>query len=169
MSDFITESLLSAVCGTPAEAAVRRALSRPTIAPRPVKRAACPLAARTSETVLAKEVVLPIRTSSINRTSGEHWSRRAKRANAQRTAAYMALLTQVPLPALPVVVKLTRVGKRPLDSHDNLRASLKNVVDGIADAYGVRDDDARIEWVYGEQERGDYAVKVKIQRKDGGK
>ena len=66
----------------------------------------------------------------------------------------------------PVVVVLTRRGKRRLDGHDNLRSAFKNVVDGIADAMGTRDDDPRIEWTYGEQEIGEYAIRIEVRKKE---
>ena len=62
-------------------------------------------------------------------------------------------------------VTITRVAPRPLDSHDNLRSSLKAVVDGISDWLGVKDNDERIEWAYA-QERGapkTYAVRIEVR------
>lgn len=148
-----------------ARASVERQLSRPVPAPRKTARPACPVAARTSEKVLAKEIVLGIRTRSLN--SREHWTAKAKRVKAERRAVDLALLASAPLPALPVRVTLTRCGPRELDSHDNLRGSLKGTADSIAAFYGVADKDPRIEWVYAPQIKGDYAVGVKIERKDG--
>ncbi len=66
----------------------------------------------------------------------------------------------------PVVVVLTRRGKRRLDGHDNLRSAFKAVIDGIADAMGTRDDDPRIEWTYGEQEIGEYAIRIEVRKKE---
>ena len=40
----------------------------------------------------------------------------------------------------PYTVTLTRFGPRLLDSHDNLTAAFKNIVDGVCDALGIRDD-----------------------------
>lgn len=103
-------------------------------------------------------MILPIKTvSEANRR--DHWAARAKRAKAQRWAAFC----YVPTHPLPCVVTLTRIGPRLLDD-DNLRGALKAVRDGIADRLGVDDADPRVEWRYA-QRRGEprqYAVDVAI-------
>jgi hypothetical protein len=92
----------------------------------------------------------------------QHWRKVHQRAKAQRGAAYTAVFyeSRKGIPTLPVVVTLTRIGPRAMDS-DNLAASLKPVRDGIADAYGIADNDSRIHFVYG-QAKGEYGVKVEI-------
>lgn len=63
-------------------------------------------------------------------------------------------------------VTLLRIGPGTLDAWDNLPASLKPCVDAVADAFGVRDDDARFEWVPPKQEkrgRGVYGVEITIE------
>ncbi len=108
---------------------------------------------------------IPIRTIS-EANSHQHWRLRAKRAKAQRGVA--RLLTNHALVAsgsyayafslgrktpFPLVVTLTRIGPRRLDS-DNLAGSMKHVRDGIADALLVDDgDEARVTWRY-EQTKG---------------
>ena len=47
-----------------------------------------------------------------------------------------------------VVVTLVQCRRRLLDSHDNLRTSLKPFVDRIAEHLGVEDSDPRIRWEY---------------------
>lgn len=69
--------------------------------------------------------------------------------------------------AFPVQVTLCRVAPSGgLDPHDGLRASLKGVVDGLADALLLANDrDSRVEWKY-DQRRGrprEYVVEVTIE------
>jgi len=110
------------------------------------------------------EVLLPVRTRSEANLRG-HWGKRARRAKKQREAA--RLLIRAARIAIPksgsVAITLTRIAPRALDT-DNLASGLKAVRDGVADALGVDDGSARIEWRYA-QERGkpgEYAVKVQI-------
>ena len=68
--------------------------------------------------------------------------------------------------ALPCVVLVRRVAPSSgLDAHDSLPASLKSIVDGIADALGLASDrDARVRWTY-DQRRGvpgEHAVEVEV-------
>ena len=95
-----------------------------------------------------------------------HWRLRAARTKAHRLQAWAELRVADKEPRLlgPVTVTLTRIAPRPLDSHDNLRASLKAAVDGVADWLGVKDNDARVSWAYA-QERGapkTYAVRIEV-------
>lgn len=66
------------------------------------------------------------------------------------------------------VVTLTRISPGVLDSHDNLAGSLKNVVDGIADALQVNDGGYRVQWRYAQEKckRGDFGVRVQIETMD---
>jgi len=64
--------------------------------------------------------------------------------------------------ARAVEVTFVRIGKRKLDKEDNLREALKNLKDGVADALGVDDADARITWSYAPQLLGDYAVEIVV-------
>ncbi|HPD18011.1 MAG TPA: endodeoxyribonuclease RusA [Planctomycetota bacterium] len=113
------------------------------------------------------EVLLPIRTWSEPNLRG-HWARRARRAREAREAA--RLLVRAALAPLPpgtggrkIIVRLTRIGPRRLDS-DNLAAALKHVRDGVADALGMDDGDARLRWLYAQRNGrpGEYAVLVEI-------
>ncbi len=111
-------------------------------------------------------VTLPIKAVSVL-NEREHWAKKASRAKLHRTTAWAALRAADKEPRLlgPVKVRVTRIAPRPLDSHDNLAASVKNVVDGIADWLGVKDNDPRITWLY-RQERGapkTYAVRVEVE------
>lgn len=114
---------------------------------------------------------LPIRVvSEANRR--EHWATKARRAKAQRSAALLAvrahassIVATMGAPSRPrLVVTLTRIGVRALDS-DNLARAFKAVRDGIADALGIDDGDKRIAWRY-EQRRGgvrEYAVEIRLE------
>ena len=112
---------------------------------------------------------LPLHTVSGMNTR-EHWAVRKRRAAEHRSVAKMALtgpLREEPHP-LPLQVTLTRYAPRPLDG-DNLQASLKHVRDGVADALGVDDRTALVEWVY-RQQRGaprEYGVAVTIEPAPG--
>jgi len=62
-------------------------------------------------------------------------------------------------------ITLTRIAPRQLDAHDGLRSALKPVCDGVADFFGCKDNDPRLEWVY-RQERGkvrEYAVLITLE------
>lgn len=112
-------------------------------------------------------VTLPLRTvSELNVRN--HWARRANRVREQRFAACVALISRRPLPALPVVVTLSRIAPRALDD-DNLRGALKACRDGVADALGVDDRDPRVTWQYDQRRGGarEYAVGVRIEHRPG--
>ena len=114
-------------------------------------------------------VYLPVHTVSELNQRG-HWSKRKRRAAEHRGLACLVLkpkLRAAPHP-LPVQVTLTRIAPRPLDG-DNLQAALKHVRDGVADALGVDDRTALVEWVY-RQQRGaarEYGVAVTIEPAPG--
>lgn len=110
-------------------------------------------------------IEIPIRTWSEPNTR-VHWAKRARRAREQRTAARAftrtALAAHGPTCA-PLTVTLTRLAARKLDS-DNLAAAMKAVRDGVADALGLDDGDARLTWRYAQDKlpRGQYAVRVEV-------
>lgn len=98
--------------------------------------------------------------------SHEHWRNRQKRAKSQRHAALWAAkaatITNEPRPH--VVVRLTRVGRRKLDS-DNLQGALKHVRDGVADWLGIDDGrDDLVTWEYAQQTGSDAGVGVEVWR-----
>jgi len=101
-----------------------------------------------SPAVWVTSVWLPIQT--VSESNGrDHWRVKAKRAKRQRHAA--RLLT--PQADLPAVVRLTRLSRSRLDD-DNLRGALKAVRDGVADAFGIQDNDPRLAWEYAQAPRG---------------
>lgn len=113
---------------------------------------------------------IPIKTvSELNKR--EHWLAGHKRHKKQKmiTAAYLKRYVNLgPIPFVFARVTLTRVSPRLLDSHDNLPASLKYIVDSIAEHLvpgkktGRADDDSRILWEY-KQEKGVGSVKIQIE------
>lgn len=120
--------------------------------------------AMSSPAHIAIEVSLPLRTRSTLNTR-EHWSQRAKRAQAERALIRMRLAgVRGWPPALPVNVTLTRVGPRELDD-DNLQGACKATRDGVADALGVDDGSEDVQWLYA-QEKGAYEVRVKVESRD---
>ena len=60
-----------------------------------------------------------------------------------------------------VVVTMIAMLRREFDAHDNLRASLKPLVDAIAASLGVPDNDRRLRWQYAQQ-RTDGAARVVV-------
>lgn len=89
-----------------------------------------------------------------------HWSGRAKVAKLQRQHGKYATLTAFRENRLPDPAKwleriqpgfadiwLVRIAPRPLDD-DNLRDAFKSIRDGIADAFGLADNDPRFSWTY---------------------
>lgn len=89
---------------------------------------------------------------------------RSRKTKIERRAGFLLVAaSEKPLPALPVLVRLTRVGPGRMDD-EGVVASLKGVRDGVADALKVDDGDrARIRFEY-EQETGRaYAVRVELR------
>lgn len=111
-------------------------------------------------------IVLPLRT--LNRTNQrEHWTGTHKRSSQERGIVWgMLAMNRGDLPRVPWLIRMTRTGPQILDD-DNLRAALKSVRDGIADAAGLDDADPRLRFEYGPQERGDYAVRIQISNSRG--
>lgn len=106
------------------------------------------------------EFVIPIRTMTEANTGG-HWAVKAKRAKDQRGLGRL-MFQSLHLKGLPKVVTLTRLAPRFLDGHDNLRSSIKHVVDGIADALGIDDGSNKVEWRYAQRKAKEYGVLVEV-------
>jgi hypothetical protein len=70
----------------------------------------------------------------------EHWGTRARRARTQRAKTSAALSGRV-IPPGPWEVKLTRHGRRAMDS-DGLASALKSIRDAVASRLGVDDGPA---------------------------
>lgn len=81
-----------------------------------------------------------------------------KKGQQKAVAEHFALALQKakagkgePLPELPVHVRLVRTygaNGKPMDDHDNLRSSLKAVVDEVARVLQVDDKDSRVSWSF---------------------
>ncbi len=120
----------------------------------------------TTERQPTLEVALPLTVvSRINR--GGHWSATAKAAKKHRQAAAMKLRAELRrrrftfARAVVQLVRVRPVGLRGLDD-DNLRGGFKAVRDGVADALGIDDGDARVRWLYAEVEGERYGVVIRV-------
>lgn len=112
---------------------------------------------------------IPIRLLSLPNIR-LHWRRLASLKKQQRYATWVCLTAarrQQVLPALPVIVTLTRVGPRRLDG-DNLQAAFKYIRDQIAEALGADDGSLLYEWRYAQRRgpRKHYSVEVEIQTRE---
>jgi hypothetical protein len=117
---------------------------------------------------LVLKLEIPIRTYSEANVS-EHWFKAAKRHTAQKDMVRLYWLKSPKKGiTVPCTVKLTRIGKRLLDS-DNLQVSFKWIRDKVADilipqqAAGQADGDPRITWLY-DQRKGPYSIEIEIYK-----
>lgn len=118
------------------------------------------------------QIRLPIRlVSEANNT--EHWTKKRKRKLQQQKMIGYLLNSQERPPYFPVLVTLTRISPRWLDS-DNLQMAFKSIRDCVSNwlipgkAPGQADSDKRIQWHY-MQEKGqpkEYAVQITISAVD---
>jgi hypothetical protein len=96
----------------------------------------------------------------------EHWSVRNARRELHHRVVLCALRSQIgnSPPACPVVVTLTRLGPRRMDSDNNVM-SFKHCRDAVAKWLCVDDgDEASVRWEYGQETAKGYAVRVEIRR-----
>lgn len=97
----------------------------------------------------------------------EHWRGRQKRAKAQREAVLGALTYSTAFRRLgkhpfPLVVRLTRLAPRKLDT-DNLASSQKAVRDAVAAFLEVDDgDEQRVTWSYAQEKSKSYGVNIQF-------
>lgn len=109
---------------------------------------------------------LPIYTVS-EANCHEHWSKKKKRHDLQKRWILVYFRQDGKKLSLPIHVKLTRIGKKKLDS-DNLPVSMKWIRDAIAEnllpglAAGRADDDERITWEYDQVQGFEYGVNVEF-------
>lgn len=117
---------------------------------------------RTDTEIHYWRIPIPVKTGNGLNNRG-NWRVAAARAKRERETACM-LTPKTLAERLPVVVTMTRKSAGVLDD-DNLQGSLKHIRDGIADAFGVPDNDPRITWRYAQQKckRGDFGVGVEIE------
>lgn len=116
-----------------------------------------------------KAVIPGLRTPNVLNGSHRHWAPVARRRKEQRQQAFYAARSVNVWPIWQmqgerVSVTITRVApSRGLDPMDGLGAALKGVIDGVADALGLKDDrDPRVTWRL-EQRRGQWAVEIEVQ------
>lgn len=113
------------------------------------------------------EFTIPIKLVAAS-NAREHWRVVAKRAKEQRALAKIMTLgtdaaVLVAIGRRPLVVTITRLGKRKCDS-DNLSGSAKYVRDGIAEALSVDDGDESVAlWHYAQKIGKEYGVIVRIE------
>jgi hypothetical protein len=109
---------------------------------------------------------IPIRLPSLAnmRSQWEIVSEKKQQKLATFVALKKAQETE-PIPSMPLVVTITRIGPRKLDD-DNLAAACKYVRDQIAKEVGVDDGSDQYTWMYKQRNggsRGYYAVDVEIE------
>jgi hypothetical protein len=61
-----------------------------------------------------------------------------------------------------ITVTLTRQAERALDD-DNLRDAFKSIRDGVADSFGIRDDDKRVSFAYAQRQGTPSKINVRIE------
>lgn len=91
-------------------------------------------------------------------------NRFAKSSRVKRQKSFVALhLVKHEFPRLPVLVRITRIGKSLLDK-DNAWGSAKHTIDAIAAHYGIDDGNREVvDWDV-QQEKGEYGVRIEIER-----
>jgi hypothetical protein len=105
------------------------------------------------------------RIASIIRSSERKKIRATVRAHVEAIVP-LSVRTADPDDGPAVRVQVTRIAIGTLDAWDGLPAACKPVIDGIADAFGARDDHPRFTWQPPAQEkrgRGVYAVVIRIE------
>lgn len=109
----------------------------------------------------AVTIYVPLQTKS-EMNLREHWAVKNRRKKQQQSIVWQMVGPFVrALNGRDLIgVKLTRFGKRALDS-DNLAASFKHVQDAVAKCLGI--DDGKINWKYEQQHHHEYMVRIHIQ------
>lgn len=124
-------------------------------------------------------VTLRLKTTNPNNGSAgnsrDAMFARARMRKAQRATARYAVMaklrgarvTGAALLAIGCVATITRIAPSGgLDPHDGLGAALKGVIDGTADALGLKNDrDPRVMWVPAQERgpKGYYGVRVELE------
>lgn len=113
--------------------------------------------------VSQREVLIPVKTKS-EQNLRECWQAKARRTHMQRGQArlFCGLFGAwwKRFGVTPCTIQLTRGSpSEGLDS-DNIRAALKHVRDGVADAMGIDDRDPRVTWTYLQQRTKQFLVRV---------
>ena len=114
--------------------------------------------------------VLPLRTFG-EKNRHEHWRPKAKRTKEHRRLANTVVFNGY-VARRPDwgderwTITLTRIAPRALDDGDNLSSALSAVRDGVADAFGLTDNNPRLHFVYAQRSGGvrTYAVEITIHQ-----
>ncbi len=113
-------------------------------------------------TLTEKTITFPLDTTSPKSMHEMPWAKH-KRVKHERNITRVYLLASKPMPAFPLTIRVTRLAPRTLDAHDNLPMSLAAVVDEIADALGVPDNDPRLTWRYSQEQQAEYGVRIHME------
>lgn len=110
-------------------------------------------------------VWIPLQTVSEANMRENYWARHGRKKKQQAKVFQYLLPVRYMIrsraPLTPIVVKLTRFGKKKLDP-DNYVGSWKHVQDEVARFLGVDDgDESKVRWVYADQVLADgYAIRI---------
>lgn len=115
------------------------------------------------ERQMGRDLVWDLRRASITEPLGgpcwlvETFERRNRKPIVRQTA-------NVDLIPARIVVQFTRIAPGAFDD-DNMTISAKRLRDGVADALGIDDRDARVRWLTGQEKapRGVYAVRIEVR------
>lgn len=104
---------------------------------------------------------IPIRLPSLA-NERMHWRTLARLKKAQRRATLCCMVGKA-IPPLPLIVTITRAGRRRLDD-DNIASACKYLRDQIAAVVGVDDGSPLYTWRYEQRvgKREPYGVDVEI-------
>lgn len=117
------------------------------------------------------EIYFPLRTVS-EANCFEPWQKRHKRHKAQKRAVMFALIPLKQHLSLPCTIRITRFAPKMLDAHDNLRISVKYILDQtcaeITQDYrpGLADGRDGFTFEYAQEKTKGYGVKIEIITKN---
>lgn len=113
------------------------------------------------------EILLPIRTVS-EANCFEAWQTKHKRHKAQKRAIVFAMFSIKNAIRIPCTIRITRFAPRQLDAHDNLRMSVKYLLDQVCAEImndqrpGKADGSDKLTFEYAQEKHKNYAIKIEI-------
>jgi hypothetical protein len=113
--------------------------------------------------------IIPVHTIS-EANNQQHWTIKKQRRDEQKLKVWAISQEEKALLSLPLHIKLTRIGKRKLDS-DNLPVSMKYIRDAIADYLipfcppGHADGNENLSWEYDQKIDKKYSVIAEFYKK----
>jgi hypothetical protein len=113
------------------------------------------------------EIILPLRTVS-EANCFEPWQKKHKRHKAQKRAVIFSIMTVKSLIKTPCTIRITRFAPKMLDAHDNLRISVKYILDQVCAEIlndfrpGRADGYEGFKFEYDQVKSKEYAVKIEI-------